>query len=219
MKISYLIFSLIFLANTTAWAIEIADKQLIVVKSNNINSSTATLQRYQRENTQQPWQTVGTSIPVVVGKNGLARNKKEGDGRTPIGEYSFGPAFGFATGLDFNIKSPYFPITKTTVCVDDVKSRYYNQIIDSSKVAKDSWHSGEQMREQIPSYKWGLVVNYNYPNPKSGAGSCIFMHVWKKPGHGTAGCIAMSEDNMKQLLSWIDVMKNPLLRVELVKSP
>lgn len=219
MKINHLIFIVTLLFTSVTWA-NPPSTQLIVVTGDNINSTTAKLQRYQRDTATLAWQAVGTPIAVTIGKNGMAwgntgkkpteiPTKKEGDLRTPIGLFTFGTTFGFAKGLDFDIKFPYLPLTKSSVCVDDSASPFYNQIIDSNKVKKSSWNSGEQMLEQVPSYKWGIVVNYNYPDAKPRAGSCIFLHVWKKPGQGTAGCVAMSEADMKLLLGWLDSMKNP----------
>ncbi|CAN5327997.1 hypothetical protein BH10PSE19_BH10PSE19_13630 [soil metagenome] len=224
MKTNSLVFTMTLLFAAVVWA-NPPSTQLIVVTGDNINSKTAKLQRYQRENSTQAWQAVGAVIPVTVGKNGMAWGnaekkpkdipaKKEGDLRTPIGLFDFGTTFGFAKGLDLDIKFPYFPLTKSTVCVDDSASPFYNQIIDSNKVKKSSWNSGEQMLDQVPNYKWGIVVNYNYPDPKPGAGSCIFVHVWKKPGQGTAGCVAMAETDMKQLLTWLDSMKNPQILIK-----
>jgi D-alanyl-D-alanine dipeptidase len=188
-------------------------QQLMVVTSRDWDSSHAKLQRYQRRNTDQPWHPIGGSIDIMLGKEGMAKTKKEGDLRVPSGIFSLGTAFGFAIKADPNIKVPYLPITKTTVCVDDLKSPYYNQIIDSNHVAKASWHSGEQMQEKIPQYTLGIAVNYNTSKPILGAGSCIFMHVWVNPNTPTVGCIAMSETNIKQILTWLNPTKKPIVAV------
>jgi len=70
-------------------------------------------------------------------------------------------------------------------------------------------------------YKYGIVVNHNHideAGAKKGAGSCIFIHIKKIP---TAGCTVMREDEMKEIIEWLDVESNPLLvqgTVEVVKS-
>lgn len=197
-------------------------KQLLVVISDNWDADTATLQRFQRDSLDRKWQRVGDSIPVVIGKHGMAWSaqlahhangpiKKEGDLRTPAGIFSFGTAFGFAKQPDFSLQLSYLPITNNTVCVDDQKSKYYNQIIDSSKVEKGSWDSGEQMIKQVPYYTWGVVINYNQPKPVIGGGSCIFMHVWGGPQHGTSGCVAMAQPNIQKVLSWINPQDHPII--------
>lgn len=199
-------------------------KQLIMVTANGWSSPQGLLYRYQRENTQQAWQSVGQPAPVIVGKNGMGwgvqlqnynlsgPTKKEGDNRTPTGIFSFGTAFGFAPTPSKDIKLSYTPLSPTTVCVDDTSSQYYNQIINSAKVPKNSWHSGEKMR-QVPGYHWGLMINYNTAKPIPGKGTCIFMHIWQGPTIGTSGCIAMTPENIKQILSWLNPNKNPLIVV------
>ena len=37
----------------------------------------------------------------------------------------------------------------------------------------------------------------------SGAGSCIFAHLWRTPGEPTAGCTAMAAETMDGMLAWL----------------
>jgi L,D-peptidoglycan transpeptidase YkuD (ErfK/YbiS/YcfS/YnhG family) len=62
----------------------------------------------------------------------------------------------------------------------------------------------------VDVYKLGLVVGYNR-DALPGAGSCIFMHIWNGPGHGTAGCTAMEEARLKELVSWLNAEEHPVL--------
>jgi len=198
-------------------------KQLIVVRSPGWNTLQGSLQRYQRIGLSNQWQPIGKTIPVVIGKNGMgwginfsAPNsggpiKIEGDGKSPAGIFSIDRAFGFSNQTEKNIKLNYLPITNTTFCVDDQKSKYYNQVIDDiSKITQPDWHSGEQM-STVPHYKWGAIVQYNMNHPETGRGSCIFMHIWTNAETGTAGCIAMEEPNVKQVLAWLDPMQKPVI--------
>lgn len=188
-------------------------KQLIVVTTPNWESVNGSLQRYERDSTQAAWKAIGKSVPVVIGKNGMSIGlikKKEGDGKTPEGIYTLGSAFGFDANTHYKIN--YQQLVDTSICVDDVKSVYYNQLIDSAKVAKKDWNSGEQMRE-VPGYKSGIVVKYNENPVIRGAGSCIFMHIWKNPETGTAGCIAMDETHLDENLDWLDAKKHPVIAI------
>ncbi|HEX2549202.1 MAG TPA: L,D-transpeptidase family protein [Gammaproteobacteria bacterium] len=215
----FFIPSLCFSASTPQQLIS-NSQQMIIVFTPNLKSHNGQLQRFERYSAQHPWIAVGKSIPVVVGKNGLGWDaqfrkeqnhtiiKKEGDGLTPIGIYELGPTFGFAEKSTHN---NYFPLTDSSFCVDDVKSAYYNKLIDTATIPKD-WNSGEKMR-QISQYREGAVVQYNSTPVQPGAGSCIFMHIWKNSTTGTAGCIAMEESNLKENLNWLDARKNPLLAI------
>jgi len=101
------------------------------------------------------------------------------------------------------------PISETLLAVDDPQSRFYNQIVDSAQVVKD-WASTEFMRRADGLYRCGIVVAHN-PANQSGAGSCIFMHLWRGEGQPTAGCTAMSEENLKRVLAWLDPALEPRL--------
>lgn len=37
------------------------------------------------------------------------------------------------------------------------------------------------------------------------------MHIWKSPSTGTEGCTAMAETDIKNLQSWIESSKNPVI--------
>ena len=200
--------------------------QCLVVTAENWNAKTGVLRAFERKNSQTSWRPHGNAIPVVLGKNGLAWGsglvdfhatalKVEGDNKAPAGIFRLGPAFGYAprSGARW-IKLAYVPLTKQSEGVDDPRSRYYNQLVDRSKVGKVDWQSAEQMLRADILYKWGVVVAHN-PANKPGAGSCIFLHIWKSPRSATAGCTAMPEQDLVSLLHWL----NPDARPVLVQMP
>jgi D-alanyl-D-alanine dipeptidase len=98
--------------------------------------------------------------------------------------------------------------------VDDPDSRYYGKIVDRERVDRVDWKSSEKM-SSIPQYRWGVVVNYNMDQPVRGDGSCIFLHQWSGPAKGTAGCTAMSANNIEQIVRWV----NGDVRAVLVQLP
>ena len=183
-------------------------RQAIVVLTENRDTTSGSLQRYER-GSGGAWRAVGGRVEVVVGRTGLADidAKHEGDGKSPSGVYSFGTAFGFAPAADFRV--PYRQLRDTTECVDDTASRYYNQIVDRDAVPSVDWSSSEKMRA-VSVYQWGIVVNYNTPAaPKRG--SCIFMHIWSGASSSTAGCTAMPQEDLEAILRWLDPVANPRL--------
>lgn len=193
-------------------------RQLVVVVSPKDTSVVASLTRYERIG--KSWQQIGDVIPVNLGKKGLAWGrglhsaksgvqKKEGDQKSPAGLFRFGTAFGYAPASDVSLKVPYASITDTQICIEDSDSKYYNQIVDETQVTKD-WETRESMMRKDEQYKWGIYVRHNMP-AKAEAGSCIFFHIWRKPGSGTLGCTAMSEENLLALLEWLDPGQKPLL--------
>ena len=163
---------------------------------------------------------------VVVGKEGLAWDgelreiagegpiKREGDGKAPAGMFPLLHAMGFAAKPPAGVFFRYEQIQPDMHCVDDAGSVYYNRIVSRSTLGRttgERWKSSEQLAEMVEEYRWLIVVDYNRQAPKPGAGSCIFLHVWRSPEKGTAGCTAMAEQDLQAILGWLRNEKNPLL--------
>jgi hypothetical protein len=208
--------------------------QMIVVTTPDWNRVQGTLQRYDRVNPQDEWRPVGKPIAIVVGQSGMGWGlgviatddlkvrvasdpvKKEGDGRSPAGIFSLGTAFGDAPQPLAGLKTPYLQLTPSIECVDDSGSKYYNRVVDRSSVVPD-WNSSEHMRSVGEAYRWGIVVGHNGGDmsaadpPVRGSGSCVFLHIWGSSTRGTAGCTAMSQNELTTLLTWIDPTHKPLL--------
>ena len=209
--------------------------QMIVVTTSGWSTVDGSLQRFDRDTPHGKWRPVGKPISVVVGRNGMGWGigliaadapgtrtasdpvKKEGDGKSPAGVFALGTAFGYASQPLPELKLPYLSLAPSTECVDDARSRYYNRIMDRSTVTSD-WSSSEHMRDAGQSYKWGVVIDHNSIVPGASGhfsvpmgGSCVFMHIWLSPGHGTAGCTAMPQVELEDVLRWLDPARKPLL--------
>ena len=199
-------------------------RQCVVVVAPDWSSTTGTLHAFERASATGAWKMRGDAIPVVLGKSGLGwglglvdakrragPRKVEGDNKVPAGLFRLGPAFGYSPARSaIWIKLSYVALTKMTEGVDDPRSHYYNQLVDRSKVARVDWRSSEQMRRADDLYKWGVFVAHN-PRAASGAGSCIFLHIWKNSSTPTIGCTAMAERDLVRLLHWLDPAALPLL--------
>ncbi|HQV72406.1 MAG: hypothetical protein IPH43_07450 [Xanthomonadales bacterium] len=197
-------------------------QQMILVITPDWDSTQASLRRFEQHDGK--WQAVSLPHAVVIGKSGAAwglglhapqpgPQKREGDGRAPAGIFSIGPAFGYAssvvTGLD------YHPMTAADYCIDVSDSPLYNQIVDAGKVgAKAIAGSTEPMRRDLHAagdqrYKLGFVIAHNALRTPGG-GSCIFAHLWTNKDSTTAGCTAMAEPVMRELLAWLDPARRPV---------
>src|SRR3954463_9032979 len=85
-----------------------ASQQIVVVTTPDWSSTSGTLQRYERSSSGSAWSAIGGTVPVVVGRTGIAwgvgfdsisgsgPHKHEGDGKAPVGVFPLDTVFGFA---------------------------------------------------------------------------------------------------------------------------
>lgn len=146
------------------------------------------------------WKQVFTT-QGIYGKNGSTDEKREGDGKTPLGTYQFTMAFGL--NEDPGSVLPYHRIEQGDYWVDDSESTYYNKLVNTNQT-KQAWNSAEDMMASAPYYNYGLVLDYN-KDCIPGAGSAIFMHCTKSTADtGSQGCIRIPEELMKQVVQSMD---------------
>jgi D-alanyl-D-alanine dipeptidase len=196
-------------------------RQVVLVQSESWESQTGELQRFARSNNK--WVAVGESIPVMLGRTGLAwgrglqqetrdgPQKKEGDGKAPAGVFELGTAFGYAPHAPDEIRLPYRQATSADFYVDDAESAKYNQWITLSPGSPPAWKSAESMKRDDGLYELGVVVRQNESPIVKGGGSAVFIHVWRGPGSSTAGCTSMAKRDLITLMRWLDPGRHPLL--------
>lgn len=176
------------------------NRQLILVTANGYNTSKATIQTFEKDDSGK-WNPV-LNVSGFIGKNGFTKDKKEGDGKTPVGKYTIGDAFGQKGNP--GTKLSFLNITEDDVWVDDPESPLYNSWQSKSQT-QGQWNSAEDMTHRL--YTYGFIINYN-TNRVPYKGSAIFFHVGS--GH-TLGCTATSESNVISILKWIHPAKNPVI--------
>ena len=131
----------------------------------------------------------------TLGKNGLNKNKIEGDKSTPIGIFSFGKLY-IRTDKIKVIKTnfKYINITKTMAWSDNPKSKNYN------KLTNIQYDQTEKMYRKDNLYDLLLVINYNMHPITPFKGSAIFIHIAKNNYSPTTGCIGLKIDDFKEIL-------------------
>ncbi|MDP1601697.1 MAG: L,D-transpeptidase family protein [Legionella sp.] len=181
----------------------VATSQVVVVKSLGGFKAEITACQYH----DKQWiRVLMPTFPGVIGKEGIALvgEKKEGDRKTPIGLYPFGEVFGTEA---MALKMDYKYITRDDKFVDDVMSKDYNRWV----IGKTDAKSYEAML--IEPYNMGAVINYNMNPTIAGAGSAIFMHLWRAANAPTWGCIAMDEQHLSAILHWLDKRQHPYIYI------
>lgn len=197
--------------------------QLVLVTTADWDAPLGRLRSYERL-ADGGWREVDREADVTVGRSGSAWGrglhpqqpgpaKVEGDGRAPAGAFAIGTAFGYADSLRTAL--PYRGMQASDWCIDVPASPHYNRIVDARDVG-DAAVAGstEPMRRDLHAdgderYRLGFVIEHN-ADGQPGAGSCIFAHLWDAPEVPTAGCTAMGEARMRELLGWLDPQLDPV---------
>ena len=132
-----------------------------------------------------------------IGRNGLGK-QKEGDYKTPIGKFSFTHYFGIAD--DPGTKMPYLKVNDSIWWNCDSNSDGYNTMINT-EYYKESFDQdeSEHIIDYTLAYVYSMSLNYN-PDRIKRKGCAIFLHCFTKNPY-TAGCIAISEENMRKVIS------------------
>ncbi len=143
----------------------------------------------------------------AIGKRGIAIKKKEGDKCTPKGKFKLKYIF-FRKDRIKKIKTRLrsIPIKKNYGWCDDPKSRYYNKLIKFPFK-----NSAEKLYLKNHTYDLIVVLDYNLKPVMKEKGSAIFIHIANKHFSPTLGCIALSKNNLKYLLSIIK--KNTFIKI------
>ncbi|MEM6664113.1 MAG: L,D-transpeptidase family protein, partial [Pseudomonadota bacterium] len=61
--------------------------------------------------------------------------------------------------------------------------------------------ASDRMRRGDPLYDICAVTDQNFAPAVPGRGSAIFVHLWRKPRHPTAGCIAFRRADLEWILA------------------
>jgi len=135
-----------------------------------------------------------------VGRNGLTKNKIEGDRKTPLGKFNIGNLYFRKDKCKIpNTRINCIPIKKNMGWCDDPKdTRNYNKLI---KISKNIKH--EKLYRKDGKYDFLIPIKYNSKKIIPGKGSAIFIHLtsdYKK----TEGCIALKKNDFLILLKLIN---------------
>lgn len=181
--------------------------QILLVQDNSFLFFTRTT-IYAVEKQGNKWRTVFEPMKAVIGRNGFAPagEKREGDGRTPSGIYPLKRTFGYDESVI--TKMPYRQAFADDIWVDDPQAEDYNRWTNKRDTHASSY---ELMKRNDNLYKYGTVIEYNTDPVIKGNGSAIFLHIWKCDCIPTAGCVAVSEEDIVKILEWLDPAASPLI--------
>lgn len=131
-------------------------------------------------------------LPCAIGRAGVTRDKREGDGATPAGRWRL---------LYFYLRRPaplrlaWRRTRKDAIWCDDARSFLYNRPLRAP-----SSLSHEEMWRKDRLYDVVGVMDYNIRPVARGRGSAIFFHIATDDLAPTAGCVALRPRDMARLL-------------------
>jgi L,D-peptidoglycan transpeptidase YkuD (ErfK/YbiS/YcfS/YnhG family) len=150
----------------------------------------------------------GRAVPVALGRGGIMANKREGDGGTPRGTFRPRRLWFRAdrhprpqTGL------PVRAIAAADAWDENPASRHYNRpVMLRHEVGGDRLMRDDQL------YDFIVEIDHNTRPRIAGRGSAVFLHLARPRYAPTAGCVAMTQAAMLQLLKRLD----PTTRIVIV---
>ncbi len=140
----------------------------------------------------------GLNLRCAIGKGGICQpdQKREGDGRSPLGIWPMRRVFYRAdrlarpqTGL------PCVALRPHDGWCDAADHRLYNRLITRPFAA-----SHEQLWRDDHVYDIIVELGYNDDPVRAGRGSAIFLHLAKPDYSPTEGCVAIAQDDMLKVL-------------------
>jgi L,D-peptidoglycan transpeptidase YkuD (ErfK/YbiS/YcfS/YnhG family) len=187
--------------------------QTVVVEVSSASSSTGTLRLV--ETVDGADRVVLGPVSARVGRNGVKRNRREGDGTTPLGTMAISGGFGLAART--GTAMPYRRLKNRDCWISDVADASYNKWVRRAKCAAPN----EDLYRiaTAGAYEFALTTDYNTSSIVVGKGSAIFIHVHSYDAGGntrpTSGCVSVSRAVMKRLFALLDPAMNPTMVVRI----
>lgn len=160
-----------------------------------------------------------------VGINGLTDDKREGDGKTPIGSFPLREIWVRDDKVEDNIITtklitsglPIYRITAYDGWCDESLNLAYNKHVDLRYF--DNSISHEELLREDDLYDCVIVVGYNDDPVIPAKGSAIFIHIALDNYSGTAGCVAFSKEDLWEILLSINTNSQLIIRDVINSDP
>ena len=137
------------------------------------------------------------SFRCALGRGGLTRDKREGDGATPIGAWPMRRLLYRADRIDPPAtRLPFLEIGPQEGWCDDPSDPAYNRPV---RLPYPGRH--ERLWREDALYDLVVVLGHNDDPVVPGGGSAIFLHV-ARPDYGpTEGCVALARADLTCVLA------------------
>ena len=145
----------------------------------------------------------GMDLPCRIGKAGStpAEQGREGDAKTPLGDYRLRFGLYRADRLPRPKSSLTFrPLRKDDGWCDAPDDPAYNRFI-----RLPSSVSHENLWRDDGAYDIILVISHNDSPPEPNLGSAVFIHVAQVDDRETLGCVALAPEEMVSVLPQLEM--------------
>jgi L,D-peptidoglycan transpeptidase YkuD (ErfK/YbiS/YcfS/YnhG family) len=139
----------------------------------------------------------GRTFACALGRGGVSRDKREGDGATPAGEFPIRRVLYRADRLD----APVTQLQRVALAPHDgwcdaPLDPHYNRPVTLPYPA-----GAENLWREDHVYDLIVVLGHNDAPPVPHLGSAIFMHVASVDLSPTAGCVALAQEDLLWVLA------------------
>lgn len=139
----------------------------------------------------------GRKADCTLGRGGIRRDKREGDGATPAGQFLLRRVMWRADRLPAPAtRLPCAPLDPADGWCDWPEDPLYNRQVRLPYPARH-----ERMWRDDPLYDIVLVIGHNDDPVIPGAGSAIFVHLARADRGPTEGCVGLARDDLIALLA------------------
>jgi L,D-peptidoglycan transpeptidase YkuD (ErfK/YbiS/YcfS/YnhG family) len=136
------------------------------------------------------------AIPVVLGRAGIAANKREGDGATPRGRFRVIRLWWRPDRLPRpRTALPVRRIDPALAWCEDPADRRYNR-----PFRRSANEPGDRLWRDDLLYDLVIEISHNTRPRIAGRGSAVFLHAARPDRSGTAGCVALDAKDLRRLV-------------------
>jgi L,D-peptidoglycan transpeptidase YkuD (ErfK/YbiS/YcfS/YnhG family) len=186
-----------------------AGSQLITVEAASTKTTYATLRTWRRSG--GCWLPVGGPYPARVGRNGVRKDRREGDGTTPIGTFRIGRVM-YGNEANPGVKFRYQQLRCGDWWNEDPSSATYNTLQRLRCGQHPPFRvASAGMWQDRTAYPYLAVVEFNMHPVVPGRGSGIFLHA--QTGRPTNGCISLRRADLVRVLRWLAPQAKPRIAI------
>lgn len=163
-----------------------------------VGGSQAKMDVYERA--AAGWQPVAAGIDAWIGDAGIAAQTTDGSMKTPMGAFTLDFAFGTDPNPGGGLQ--YVQVGPNHWWDGDMESPTYNtmQVCEEDQCPFNTALSSGTENLEIPQYKHAVVMGVNKERIP-GRGGAFFVH--STDGGPTAGCIAIDDATLVQIMQWL----------------